>query len=30
LAGGEKDISEGKTIELEAVLTEARALLKEE
>ncbi len=29
LARGEKDISEGKTIEIEAVLTEARALLKE-
>jgi prevent-host-death family protein len=29
LARGEKDISEGKTLELEAVLTEARALLKE-
>ena len=29
LARGEKDISEGKTIELEAVLAEARALLKE-
>ena len=28
LARGEKDISEGKTIELEAVLAEARALLK--
>jgi len=27
LARGEKDISEGKTIELEAVLAEARALL---
>jgi len=29
LARGEKDISEGKVIELEAVLAEARALLKE-
>jgi len=29
LARGEKDISEGKTIDLEAVLVEARALLKE-
>jgi len=29
LALGEKDISEGKTDELEAVLAEARALLKE-
>jgi hypothetical protein len=28
LARGEKDISEGKSIELEAVLAEARALLK--
>jgi prevent-host-death family protein len=28
LARGEKDISEGNTIELEAVLAEARALLK--
>jgi prevent-host-death family protein len=29
LARGEKDISEGKTIESETVLAEARALLKE-
>jgi len=29
LARGEKDISEGKTTDLEAVLAEARALLKE-
>jgi hypothetical protein len=29
LARGEKDISEGKTIEMEAVLSEARSLLKE-
>jgi len=28
LARGEKDISEGKTVEMEAVLAEARALLK--